>query len=123
MIIINLSKIQQSIYQNSINLTTHAVEKSLSEKDEIKYEIAYISDEVFDYLKTKFKSFREQHKKLYIRIENDLYHLSLLDTKGATFEEAHNVKKITIRESIVLMKVNDYEDGVAYEEIKGKYLN
>lgn len=123
MLIIHFSRKDQSVYTNSVNLSAEYVNKNLAEKDEYLYEVAYVTDEVFSYIKSKLDTLNEQNKKLYIRLKEDLYVVYVLDTRGATYEEEGNKRKIKIRESLLLAKVTDYAEDSDYEEMKAQYLN
>lgn len=117
MIIITLSNLKQSLYQSPINISLN-----IRQGDELKYKVAYITSEMFSYLKNKYEELQKENYKLYIKIEDDLYELSIAEINTSEIINEDRTKNIITTESIILIKVKEIHSNYQYKILEGKYL-
>lgn len=117
MIIITLSNSKQSLYQSPINISLN-----IRQGDELKYKVAYITIEMFSYLKNKYEELKKENHKLYIKIEAELYEMFISEMNKSEIINEDNTKNIITTESIILIKVEEINSNYQYKIIEGKYL-
>ena len=117
MIIITLSNLKQSLYQSPINISLN-----IRQSNELKCKVAYITSEMFSYLKNKYEELQKENYKLYIKIEDDLYELSIVEINTSEIINDDRTKNIITTESIILIKVKEIHSNYQYKIIEGKYL-
>ena len=117
MIIINLSKLEQSLYQSPINISLNT-----RQGNELKYKVAYITSEMFLYLKNKYEELKKENQKLYIKIEDELYEMFISEMNKSEIINEDNTKNIITTESILLIKIKEIHSNDQYKILEGKYL-
>lgn len=117
MIIITLSNSKQSLYQSPINISLN-----IRQGDELKYKVAYITSEMFSYLKNKYKKLKKENHKLYIKIEAELYEMFISEINKSEIINEDNTKNIITTESIILIKINEVHSNYQYKILEGKFL-
>lgn len=117
MIIINLSKLEQSLYQSPINISLN-----IRQGNELKYKVAYITSEMFLYLKNKYEELKKENQKLYIKIEDELYEFFIVEMNESEIINEQGIKNIKTNESISLIKVKEINSNYKYKILEGKYL-
>lgn len=117
MIIINLSKLEQSLYQSPINISLN-----IRQGNELKYKVAYITSEMFSYLKDKYEELKKENQKLYIKIEDELYEFFIVEMNESEIINEQGIKNIKTNESISLIKVKEVNSNYKYKILEGKYL-
>jgi hypothetical protein len=117
MIIINLSKLEQSLYQSPINISLN-----IRQGNELKYKVAYITSEMFSYLNNKYEELKKENQKLYIKIEDELYEFFIVEMNESEIINEQGIKNIKTNESISLIKVKEVNSNYKYKILEGKYL-